>query len=271
MTLENMGSVAKTRLTGVIFVALALAAMAVRLRVSGSTPVMRASAPKVPIGGTNGLFLASREVDVHDLAPGDLGNAEFVFENRGALPVTLEDVKPSCGCTSASGVHAVIAPGKKWSLRLTVDTTLLSAGPFDKTALCDVREGNRVGRVLLTVVGRVAGGHLVWLFPAHLDISSAKTGAVVERVFYARGLGDAVRSLPESVNCACSGAPTPPSAAVDVSETSGAAGLDVKAIRVNIQVGAPDSEGHVRGVIKFKFHGTSADEITLPMGGSEIH
>jgi len=43
-------------------------------------------------------------------------NAEFVFENQGESPVTIEAVKASCGCTAATPDKKTYAPGESGTI-----------------------------------------------------------------------------------------------------------------------------------------------------------
>jgi hypothetical protein len=57
-----------------------------------------------------------------DLAP-EMGAAKvdavFKFENKGAAPVHIKAVKPSCGCTTAALAKNDIAPGEKGEITAT--------------------------------------------------------------------------------------------------------------------------------------------------------
>lgn len=59
--------------------------------------------------------------------------AEFEVRNRGLRHLTISEVKTDCGCTAVALPRKSLAPGEKFTLRMTYDARLL--GHFDKQAV----------------------------------------------------------------------------------------------------------------------------------------
>jgi hypothetical protein len=55
----------------------------------------------------------------------------FEFTNVGAEPVTIQDVKASCGCTTPGWTREPVAPGEKGEVKATYNPSAVM--PFDKT------------------------------------------------------------------------------------------------------------------------------------------
>ncbi len=56
----------------------------------------------------------------------------FTFTNKGDAPLTIEQVRTSCGCTAANIASRLIEPGKKGEVKVTFDSTNF-AGNISKT------------------------------------------------------------------------------------------------------------------------------------------
>jgi len=52
-----------------------------------------------------------------NIIEGQMATHEFVFTNTGTDPLTLTNVRASCGCTTPSWPREVIEPGKSASIR----------------------------------------------------------------------------------------------------------------------------------------------------------
>ncbi|TAH27479.1 MAG: DUF1573 domain-containing protein [Cytophagales bacterium] len=57
---------------------------------------------------------------------------EFTFTNNGSAPLSIIDVKASCGCTTPFYTKDFVAPGKKGVIKVQYDP-FNRPGPFDKT------------------------------------------------------------------------------------------------------------------------------------------
>lgn len=59
------------------------------------------------------------------------GTCVFEFKNTGKVPLTLIDVKPSCGCTSPDWSREPIKPGEKGKITVKYNTKI--SGTFSKS------------------------------------------------------------------------------------------------------------------------------------------
>lgn len=90
------------------------------------------------------------------------GTATFL--NAGSEPVSIIEVKPSCGCTSATFDDSPIPPGKKSVISFTYDPAM-RPGKFLKTVKVRFSDGTRKS---VTIKGNVLGTpeSLAQLYPA---------------------------------------------------------------------------------------------------------
>jgi hypothetical protein len=77
------------------------------------------------------IEFANLEHDYGTIVQGADGNCEFVFTNTGTQPLTLENVRSSCGCTIPEWPKEPIAPGAKGAIKVKYDTQRV--GPISKT------------------------------------------------------------------------------------------------------------------------------------------
>jgi hypothetical protein len=61
----------------------------------------------------------TRQLDFHPKAEDAEVKGEFAFTNMGPTPVTITDVKTSCGCTTAALTKKIYAPGEKGAISTT--------------------------------------------------------------------------------------------------------------------------------------------------------
>jgi len=71
---------------------------------------------------------------------------EFEVKNTGNQPLIIQDVKPSCGCTTPEWPKTPILPGKTAKIKVSYDAA--SAGPFNKSIFvksnaANVEKGDR--------------------------------------------------------------------------------------------------------------------------------
>lgn len=78
----------------------------------------------------------------------------FEFVNNGEAPVTIADVKPSCGCTAADYSKEAIAPGEKGFVKAEFNAA--KEGVFNKSVT--VRFGDGSQPALLKLRGEVIAG-----------------------------------------------------------------------------------------------------------------
>ena len=78
--------------------------------------------------------------------------ATYVFEivNTGAVPLKLDNVQASCGCTTPQWSNEAIAPGT--TSKITVGYNAYADGPFEKTITIQYNQGQTK---LLVIKGNV--------------------------------------------------------------------------------------------------------------------
>jgi len=79
------------------------------------------------------------------------GTCEFEFTNTGKIPLVLNDVRASCGCTAPEWSRVPIKPGDKGKVTVKYNTQI--PGPFQKQI--KVYSNAVVSPVVLTVKGEV--------------------------------------------------------------------------------------------------------------------
>lgn len=69
--------------------------------------------------------------DFGSIVYGANGKVDFTFTNNGKTPLTISDVKSSCGCTVPTYSKEPVAPGKQGTITVEYNTKL--PGLFNKT------------------------------------------------------------------------------------------------------------------------------------------
>ena len=79
-----------------------------------------------------GVFEFETEtIDYGKILQNEDGYREFKFKNIGNAPITISNIKSSCGCSVAEKPSKPIMPGENGSIRVKYDTKRL--GRFSKT------------------------------------------------------------------------------------------------------------------------------------------
>lgn len=73
----------------------------------------------------------SESIDVGNIPQGKPKVIRFEFTNTSKKPIIIENVAPSCGCTTADYTKTPILPGKKGFVEASYNAA--NAGPFIKT------------------------------------------------------------------------------------------------------------------------------------------
>jgi hypothetical protein len=91
---------------------------------------------------------------IHDygtMVQGDDGTCEFSFTNRGAVPVILNNVQASCGCTVPEWTREPVLSGQKGTIKVKYNTQIV--GSFAKVVTVFSNAAN--SNVMLTIKGTV--------------------------------------------------------------------------------------------------------------------
>ncbi len=103
------------------------------------------------LNGPKIAWVSSETQDLGTLEMGKPVSTVFEFVNEGDAPLTILNVKTSCGCTASEWPKEAVAPGETASVKLTYSAA--SAGAFHKTAQVFTNAGENVA--VLSVKGVV--------------------------------------------------------------------------------------------------------------------
>jgi len=92
------------------------------------------------------LTVTSSTHDFGNIKQGVPAVYDFEVKNTGNQPLIIQDVKPSCGCTTPEWPKTPILPGKTAKIKVSYDAA--SAGPFNKSIFvksnaANVEKGDR--------------------------------------------------------------------------------------------------------------------------------
>ncbi len=90
--------------------------------------------------------------DFGNINEGTMATYEFVFTNTGKIPLVINTVQPSCGCTTPEWSREPIAPGAKGKIK-AIYNTYGRPGNFQKYVT--VKSNAAGGSVDLTIKGVV--------------------------------------------------------------------------------------------------------------------
>ncbi len=102
----------------------------------------------------------------------------FMVRNRGDKPLTITQIRSSCGCTAATLSAKTIAPGKSGEVKVIFDSSNF-AGQVTKSVYLDSNDP-RTPSALLTMQGKVT--ELIAATPRALNLGSVKAGSRKEVV-----------------------------------------------------------------------------------------
>lgn len=91
--------------------------------------------------------------EVHDfgtIPEGPAADVEFTFKNTGTEPILIENVRPSCGCTTPSWSKEPVLPGKTGSIKASYATQGRPNG-FNKSITVSSNAGTKVLSIKGTV------------------------------------------------------------------------------------------------------------------------
>jgi hypothetical protein len=87
-------------------------------------------------------------ITAHDFGSiiyGANGKVDFTFTNAGTKPLTITDVKSSCGCTIPTWTKEPVEPGKTGIIKIEYDTKI--PGVFNKTVVVYSNANNSPVRI----------------------------------------------------------------------------------------------------------------------------
>lgn len=93
--------------------------------------VITADAPSIVKMVADAIKWKSESIDVGNIPQGKPKLIRFEFTNTGSKPIIIQNVAPSCGCTTADYTKTPIQPGKKGFVEASYNA--VAVGPFMKT------------------------------------------------------------------------------------------------------------------------------------------
>jgi hypothetical protein len=93
----------------------------------------------------------STTIDLGKIEQGKPVTVEFEFTNPSMIPLIINSVKPTCGCTIADYPKEPIQPGK--SGKITATYNAAASGPFNKTVVVSSNAAD--GNTALVIKGEV--------------------------------------------------------------------------------------------------------------------
>ena len=195
------------------------------------------------------LGFATLEHDFGKIQEGAKVTYTFVVTNRGANPLTIRSVRPSCGCTTPSFTADPIEPGGAGEIVVEFNSAG-RPGPFRKSIGVMAEAGEKEVGETLYILGDVkresltAGvpqGHLLFDADAH-DFGAVAADAQVSHVFKVQHTGarpikiEEVKTYPEGLHVVT---PDGPIFAEDLVD-----------IRVTVPAGAADGDFDYAIVLK---------------------
>lgn len=105
-----------------------------------------------PVSLSSSIEWTSTIYDFGKIQQGQPVTAEFEFTNNSMVPLIINSVQPSCGCTVADYPREPIQPGKSGKIAVTFNAA--SKGAFQKSVLISTNATE--GRASLIIKGEVA-------------------------------------------------------------------------------------------------------------------
>lgn len=106
-----------------------------------NVPVTVSSKP-----ATESISLKENEFDFGKIPQGKPVTHIFEFKNTGTIPLSLDNVQASCGCTTPEWNKDVVAPGA--TSKITVGYNAQNEGPFAKPVTITYN-GNQVKQIII--------------------------------------------------------------------------------------------------------------------------
>lgn len=100
---------------------------------------------------TDSIIFDKMSYDYGNIEQGSDGSCEFNFTNKGKVPLILNNVHASCGCTIPEWPKEPIEPGKKGVIKVKYNTNIV--GSFSKSIT--VYSNAKNAQVVLLIKGNV--------------------------------------------------------------------------------------------------------------------
>ena len=98
-------------------------------------------------GGKARIEFETTHLVTSEVARGETAMGAYVFTNTGNAPLTIENLKTSCGCTKVEGWEQTIAPGETGSFKIKFDSKRFT-GKVVKSVIVTTNAANHPGGVV---------------------------------------------------------------------------------------------------------------------------
>ncbi len=105
----------------------------------------------------NGQAKIVFETTSHDYGvvfAGDNGEVEFIFKNEGEIPLIINNVVSSCGCTVVNWPKDPIMPNQSGSIKVDYNTNII--GNIKRSITVSTNDKSQ-SRIVLILTGKVVG------------------------------------------------------------------------------------------------------------------
>ena len=114
----------------------------------GMSAISQAQDAAKPVSG---VAWKATTIDLGKIEQGKPVTVDFEFTNPSMVPLIINSVRPSCGCTAADYPKEPVAPGKSGKISLTYNAA--SSGAFAKSTT--VTTNSAEGNATLIIKGEV--------------------------------------------------------------------------------------------------------------------
>jgi hypothetical protein len=177
------------------------AVLVVRLRASATAdPVANGRsefAAKNGAGDTDGLQVDRSVVDLGDCPATGFESGEFVLSNMSRQVIVIDNIRPSCGCTTVDFSTKEIPPGGSLHIPVHVDLSAIIGEFFEKQVTVTIGPSTSTKELVIPIKGRIAASGMLVAIPGAVDFGSVAASQEVRRRIHLRGSSRVIESLPE--------------------------------------------------------------------------
>jgi hypothetical protein len=180
-----------------------------------------------------------------DVEEGQLAITNFGFKNTGTAPLTLKNVKASCGCTSPSWPRDSIMPGDSGNIKVAFNSSGYANRTFAKsvTVTTNIQENGQDKMAFLYINGNVIPKQYPLRFsePSH-DFGNLKKGKSVQWTVNLINDGDSavfIKTVTPSCPCIVVGnttAPLAPHQSLTLNITFNSKSVEPKDVQDNFKI-----------------------------------
>jgi hypothetical protein len=125
-----------------------------------------------PAAARAAIEFAETALTLAEVVQGEVAQGRFTFRNTGSAPLSLTNIKTSCGCTAVEGWRQTVQPGGEGSFAVKLDTKRFSGRVTKMIDVVSNAANVPAGAAKLSVTADV------WL-PVRLSANSASFGTIL--------------------------------------------------------------------------------------------